>query len=43
MKVFTGDPEGWNPADVRYAVAIGVFDGVHRGHRTVFDALSEAS
>lgn len=34
------------PADVRYAVAIGVFDGVHLGHReiirTAVDAAREA-
>lgn len=39
MKVFTGDPSRWNPDGDSHAVAIGVFDGVHRGHLAVFRAL----
>jgi riboflavin kinase/FMN adenylyltransferase len=42
MKVFTGDPSRWNPDGSPHAVAIGVFDGVHRGHLAVFRALKEA-
>jgi len=42
MKVFTGDPSKWNPDGSPHAVAIGVFDGVHRGHLAVFRALREA-
>jgi riboflavin kinase/FMN adenylyltransferase len=31
------------PAKLRFALAIGVFDGAHRGHRRVIDALLEAA
>ncbi|KAA3641252.1 MAG: bifunctional riboflavin kinase/FAD synthetase [Armatimonadetes bacterium] len=43
MKIFRGDPASWNPDRTPYAVAIGVFDGVHRGHMAVFEALRSAS
>ena len=42
MKVFTGDPSQWNQGGEKHAVAIGVFDGVHRGHLAVFRALKQA-
>lgn len=42
MRVFTGDPSQWNPDGDPHAVAIGVFDGVHRGHLAVFSALKTA-
>ena len=42
MRVFTGDPEQWNLGSEPHAVAIGVFDGVHRGHLAVFRALKQA-
>ena len=42
MNVFTEDPLRWNPQGTSHAVAIGVFDGVHRGHLAVFRALREA-
>lgn len=42
MKVFTGDPSQWNPDGDAHAVAIGVFDGVHRGHLAVFSTLRQA-
>lgn len=43
MKVLTGDPASWDPGSVDHAVAIGVFDGVHRGHRAVFATLADAA
>ncbi len=43
MKLYEGHPSGWRPGPHGSAVAIGVFDGVHRGHRAVFDALHEAA
>lgn len=39
MKILTGDWEAWEVEPS--AVAIGVFDGVHRGHRAVLAALVE--
>ncbi len=43
MEVYRGDPAGWNLGTRPHAVAIGVFDGVHRGHMAVFRALEEAA
>ena len=40
MKVLTGDPAGWERATQRSVVAVGVFDGVHRGHQTVLEELA---
>ena len=35
MRVFDGDPAAWPDPGARTAVTIGVYDGVHRGHRHV--------
>lgn len=43
MKVFRNDPSSWNEERTEYAVAVGVFDGVHRGHLAVFEALRVAA
>ena len=43
MKVLTGAPSAWPRDDEEHAVAIGVFDGVHRGHRAVFRTLEDAA
>lgn len=38
--ILTGDPLEWSvPDHVATAVAIGVFDGVHRGHRRVIEQV----
>lgn len=38
--ILTGDPLEWRlPDHVHTAVAIGVFDGVHRGHRRVIERV----
>jgi riboflavin kinase/FMN adenylyltransferase len=43
VETYRGDPSLWNPQRIEHAVAIGVFDGVHRGHLAVFSALREAA
>ncbi len=43
MKVLVGNPEVWGPPPGGVAVSIGVFDGVHLGHRQMFDVLKEGA
>jgi len=39
MRVLTGPPAGWNLEARPRAVTIGVFDGLHQGHRHVISLL----
>lgn len=39
MRVLTGPWEGWGAPEGPSAVSIGVFDGVHLGHRMLIDRL----
>jgi riboflavin kinase/FMN adenylyltransferase len=43
VKVYRNDPSSWDTGSERTAVAIGVFDGVHRGHAAVLSGLMERS
>jgi len=41
MKILVGDPAVWTPQPGGVAVSVGVFDGVHLGHRQMLQALVE--
>ena len=41
MKVLRGDPSGWDAGSSGHALAVGVFDGVHVGHRHVLAILRD--
>lgn len=41
MRVLRGHPSEWDSAAGRGAIAVGVFDGVHLGHRYVLSALHD--
>ena len=39
MRVLVGDPRVWTPQPGGVAVSVGVFDGVHLGHRQMLQEL----
>lgn len=39
MKILVGDPSVWTPQPGGVAVSVGVFDGVHLGHRQMLQTL----
>lgn len=43
MIIYQGNPSGWNTPENGSAVAIGVFDGMHLGHRRVLESLGNAN
>ncbi|MEE8458203.1 MAG: bifunctional riboflavin kinase/FMN adenylyltransferase, partial [Acidimicrobiia bacterium] len=43
MNVYRNNPSSWDTDGRRTALAIGVFDGVHRGHAAVLASLLERS
>ncbi|MEA2010028.1 MAG: bifunctional riboflavin kinase/FAD synthetase [Actinomycetota bacterium] len=42
MIIYQGNPSGWDAPESGTAVAIGVFDGMHLGHRRVLESLGDA-
>ncbi len=43
MIIYQGNPSGWDTPENGSAVAIGVFDGMHLGHRRVLESLGDAN
>jgi len=41
MIIYQGNPSGWDAPSGGSAVAIGVFDGMHLGHRRVLESLGD--
>jgi riboflavin kinase / FMN adenylyltransferase len=41
MRVLHGHPSTWDPDGTRRAVAVGVFDGLHAGHRHVLRDMAD--
>jgi riboflavin kinase / FMN adenylyltransferase len=41
VKVLRGEPGTWETGTTRRAVAVGVFDGLHAGHRRVLTSMRE--
>ena len=43
MIIYQGNPAGWDAPENGTAVAIGVFDGMHLGHRRVLESMGDVA